>query len=256
MMAGMGRTVRLRSVDTNPIFLPSRFWATDRIGLRAGDGDRFAKCATVVTELYSRHLEHGPPLPAETSWVRFVPTSRRGPQGFSGVAATQDLGMGEVHQVPYDPDVLALPDEQRRLAILDWLHTNLCALAVSLSWPTEPLRTAYDGCIADRCSLHHVGEAKTSRNRWYTAHVEYEIDGDGDAWSWATITATTRAWSFAANAMTATPATCPLGGSAGPCAGRTTTSAGRHGPTRPYPPGTPKSPRPRIYPYRNERFAA
>jgi hypothetical protein len=118
IMAIMAKGTRLRLVDTNPIWLPSRFWAADRIGVRASDGDRFAKCATVVTELYSAHLEAGPPLPAKTSWARFVPTNERGPRRFSGIAMTQDLGLGEVHEVPYEPQILCLPDDQRRSAVL------------------------------------------------------------------------------------------------------------------------------------------
>jgi hypothetical protein len=30
--------------------------------------------------------------------------------------------LGEVHEVPYDPAVLALPDAARRRAVLDWLQ--------------------------------------------------------------------------------------------------------------------------------------
>jgi hypothetical protein len=186
----MGRVIRLRSVDTNPIFLPSRFWATDPIGMRADEGARFAKYATVVGELYSVHLENGPTLPARTSWARFVPTNLRGTRPFTGTAMTQDLGMGEVHEVPYDPDILGLPDERRRFAILDWLQDNLLALAASLAWPTGPLDVAYEACRRDGCRLHRAGEPKSSRNRRYKAHIGYEIDGDGDAWSWATITTT------------------------------------------------------------------
>jgi hypothetical protein len=186
----MGRTIRLRSVDTNPIFLPSRFWATDRIGIRADEGARFAKYATVVTELYSVHLEAGPPLPAKTSWARFAPTNLRGPRRFSGIAMAQDLGLGEVHQVPYDPDILGLADEQRRFAILDWLQDNLLALAASLGWLTDPLDIAYEACRHDGCRFQRATQPRSSRNRRYRAHIEYEIDGNGDAWSWATITST------------------------------------------------------------------
>jgi len=184
----MAKGIRLRWVDTNPLWLPSRFWAADRIGGRASDGDRFAKRATVVTELYSAHLEAGPPLPAKTSWARFVPTNERGPRQFSGIAMTQDLGLGEVHEVPYEPQILCLPDDQRRLAVLEWLHDNLLALAVSLGWPTDPLELAYQGCVRDSCRFHRVGDTKSSPSRKHKAHIEYEIDGNGDAWNWAVIT--------------------------------------------------------------------
>jgi hypothetical protein len=152
------------------------------------DAERFAKCATVVTKLYSLHLDGGTPLIAKTSWVRFIPTDMAGPAYFSGEPAIASLGMGEVHEVPYERTVLQLPDHDRRLAILDWLQANLLDLAASLRWDTRSLDDAYQACRRDGCRFLQRGKPKASPDRRYRAHVEFEIDGEGDGWSWVVIT--------------------------------------------------------------------
>jgi hypothetical protein len=175
--------IRLRSIDTNPIQWPSRL-----LPQTTGSAERFAKCATVVTKLYSLHLDAGAPLVAKTSWARFIPTEMPGPASFSDVPMTADLGLGEVHEVPYDPAVLALPDAARRLAILNWLQDNLLQLARALGWAVGPLEAAYQACRRDNCELRQSGTPKASPDRRYRARVEFEIDGDGDGWSWVVVT--------------------------------------------------------------------
>jgi hypothetical protein len=188
MITSVARSVRLRSVDTNPIMLPTRYWAADPIGVRATDAERFAKCATVLTELYSRGLDNGPAVPAATSWVRFIPSDDGDPPPFSADPASQDLGLGEVHEVPFDPRALDLPDDRRRRVVLDWLHDNMLALAEHRGWPTGPLSAARDACLRAGCRFAGAGEAKFNRGRTHRAHIEYEIDGNGDAWTRAVIT--------------------------------------------------------------------
>ncbi|GAA3228768.1 hypothetical protein ACFO1B_54340 [Dactylosporangium siamense] len=153
-----GRAVRLRSVDTNPIFWPTRLTPARH----ATPAERFAKCATAVSELYTIHLDAGAPLVAKTSWARFVPVDRPGPARFSGEPATAQLGMGEVHDVPFDPAVLDLPDGARRPAILDWLQEHLLLLAAALGWDTAPLDAAYRACRRDGCRFRQAGPPK----RW------------------------------------------------------------------------------------------
>lgn len=187
MIAFVAGLVRLRSVDTNPVMLPSRYWATDPMGSRATDADRFAKHATVVTELYSMYLESGPALPARTSWARLIPNNSRGARRFDGIPATQELGLGEVHEVPFDPNVLRLPDDRRRRALLDWLHDNMLALADSLNWNAGPLEAARNACLRADCQFVGAGETKSDRRRAHKAHIQYEIDGNGDAWTWAIV---------------------------------------------------------------------
>ncbi|XVU29599.1 hypothetical protein ACQPZJ_21730 [Actinoplanes sp. CA-054009] len=175
--------IRIRSVDTNPVCFPTRLL---RRPLK--DAARFAKCATVITELFSEHLADGPPLVAKTNWVRFLPADMDGPAFFSDVPATAALGLGEVHEVPYDRKALDLPDHERRLALLDWLREHMLALAAALQWDTTPIEEAYQACLRDGCRYERAGAAKASPGRRWRAHVEYEIDGNGDAWSWVVVT--------------------------------------------------------------------
>ncbi|XVV08704.1 hypothetical protein ACQP2X_28085 [Actinoplanes sp. CA-131856] len=174
---------RIRSVDTNPVLDPTRL-----LTRALSDADRYAKCATVITELFSDHLDRGVPLVAKTNWIRFLPTDMDEPAFFTGMPATASLGLGEVHDVPYDRRVLDLPDGERRLAILDWLREHMLALAATLGWDTVPIEEAYRACRRDDCRYLRVGAAKASPDRRRKAHVEYEIDGDGDAWSWVVVT--------------------------------------------------------------------
>ncbi|MFD0522305.1 hypothetical protein [Paractinoplanes durhamensis] len=142
-----------------------------------------------MTKLYSLHLDTGAPLLAQTSWARFIPVemSVSGAARFSGVAMTASLGLGEVHDAPYDPAVLELPDHERRPAILDWLQDHLLQLAASLDWDTGPLEAAYQACLRDGCRFRQTGAPKASADRRYRAHVEFEIDGEGDGWSWVEV---------------------------------------------------------------------
>ncbi|MCU7724342.1 hypothetical protein ODJ79_11500 [Actinoplanes sp. KI2] len=177
------RTIRIRSVDTNPVSFPNRL-----LSRPLSPADRFAKCATVVTQLYSVHLDRGTPLVAKTSWVRFIPTEMTEAPVFSAVPADASLGLGEVHEVPYDRKVLDLPDPERRAAILDWLQANLISLAEALGWDRAPLTEAYESCRRDELRFRQRGAAKTSPDRQHKAYPEFEIDGDGDGWSWVVVT--------------------------------------------------------------------
>ncbi|SNY68613.1 hypothetical protein SAMN05421748_13373 [Paractinoplanes atraurantiacus] len=174
---------RIRSVDTNPVVVPAHL-----LPRPLTDADRYAKCAVVVTELFSEHLAAGRPLHAKTTWVRFLPTDMDGPALFSDVPATASLGLGEVHEVPYARKVLDRPDDQRRLAILDWLREHMLALAAALSWDVTPIEDAYQACRRDGCRYLRTGAAKSSPDRRRKAHAAYEIDGDGAAWSWIVVT--------------------------------------------------------------------
>ncbi|MFF5078503.1 hypothetical protein ACFY36_15740 [Actinoplanes sp. NPDC000266] len=173
---------RVRSVDTNPVTHPTRL-----LRRPLSDADRFAKCAIVVTELFSEHLDRGVPLLAKTTWVRFLPADL-GPARFPAVPALASLGLGEVHEVPYDRRVLDLPDDERRRAILDWLRATMLALAAALSWDAGPIEQACRACLSDGCRYRRTGPARSSPDRRRKAHAEYEIDGDGDAWSWIVVT--------------------------------------------------------------------
>lgn len=177
------RVTRVRSVDTNPVVFPTRLACRP-----PSAADRFAKCATAVTALYSLKLDSGTPLVAKTSWVRFIPGEAANSPDFSREPADGSLGMGEVYEVPYDATVLDLADPLRRLAILDWLQDNLLALAAALDWDIRPLIDAYDACRAEECQLSQRGPTKASADRQHTAHAEFEIDGEGDGWSWVVVT--------------------------------------------------------------------
>jgi hypothetical protein len=169
---------RIRSVDTNAIMWPSRLLTP---GEQLTPASQFAKCATVVAELYSEQLQAGEPIPAKAWWVRFIPTDELRTPNFDGVPFSD--GMGEVHEVPYDPTVLALPDGQRRRAILDWLHQHLLALAASLGWPTAPLTQAYRGCLDQDVRLIRTSRPKSDPGRRYRARTTFELDENGDGWA-------------------------------------------------------------------------
>lgn len=175
----MVRFTQLRSVDMNALIPPSRLCAEKPHRWTAAD--RFAKCGAVVTELYSRHLDEGEPVPAQTSWVRLVPDERVAQAGFGDTAMSD--GLGEVHEVPFDPTVLELPDQKRRLAILEFVHENLLALASRRAWPTAPFEEAYRACLADGLRLELVGATKSSPDRRRRARARYTLDGNGDGWT-------------------------------------------------------------------------
>lgn len=170
-------------MDTNPVEFPTRL-----LGRPLSPANRFAKVATVVTKLYSEHLDTGKPLLARTSWVRFIPTDLPGPAPFSPIPADGSLGLGEVHEVPFDATVPDLPDHERRTAVLDWLHANMLGLAKALNWDEQPLTDAFEACRGERCVLRKRGRAKTSPDRRHKTYAEFDIDGEGDAWSWVVVT--------------------------------------------------------------------
>src|SRR3954452_24673557 len=116
-------------------------------------------------------MDTGTPLLAKTSWVRFIPTDEPGPATFSNIPADASLGLGEVHEVPYDSAILDLPDDETRMAILDWLQKYMLDLAAALAWDTKPLTDAYEACRAERCRFSQHGAAKTSPDRRHKAYV-------------------------------------------------------------------------------------
>ncbi|GIF62166.1 hypothetical protein Ais01nite_02010 [Asanoa ishikariensis] len=177
----MVRLTRLRSVDMNAQVLPSRLGAEKPHRWKAAD--RFAKHGAVVTELYSRDLLRGEPVPAQTWWVRLLPDEQVGAARFSDLAMSVADGFGEVHEVPFDPDVVDLPDHQRRLAILGFVQENLLALAALRGWPRQPFEDAYRACLADNLHLELLGAAKASPDRRLRARVRFSLDGNGDGWS-------------------------------------------------------------------------
>lgn len=168
---------RIRSVDTNPTMWPSHLIDDHQITPAL----HFAKCATVVMELYSEQLQAGEPIPAKAWWVRLVPTDGMQEAHFNGVPASE--GLDEVHEVPYDPSVLALPDQQRRRAVLNWLQQHMLALADSLGWPTEPLVQAYHGCLNQDLRLVRASRTKSSPGRTHRTWATFEIDGNGNGWT-------------------------------------------------------------------------
>jgi hypothetical protein len=145
--------------------------------------DRFAKYGAVVTELYSRHLSQGEPVPAQTWWVRLVPTQRVSTANFGNEAFSATDGLGEVHEVPFDATVVDLPDMERRRAILDFLHGNLLALAAKRGWPSRPLNNAYGACLTDGLRLDLVGRPRWNPDRRLRARTQFTLDGNGDGWS-------------------------------------------------------------------------
>jgi hypothetical protein len=173
------RLTRLRSVDMNALGLPSRVCAEKPHRWQAPD--RFAKCGAVVTELYSRHLAQGEPVPAQTWWVRLVPTHSVSTANFGDEAFSD--GLGEVHEVPFDATVVDLPDMQRRTAILDFLQGNLLALAAQRGWPSRPFDDAYEACLTEGLCLDLIGKPIWSPDRRLRARAQFTLDGNGDGWS-------------------------------------------------------------------------
>lgn len=144
---------------------------------------RLAKCGTVVCRAYSQTLRAGPPVEAKTSWGRFIFVPDAPPAAFGDVAATASLGMGEVHEVPPPPlSLLELPDRDRRLALLDFLHQHLLQLAAARGWEQEPFELARQAVVDADLEYVLQSPPKASPDRRHTADVRLEVDGVGDSW--------------------------------------------------------------------------
>src|SRR4051794_24584077 len=100
---------------------------------------RLAKCGTVITRAYSEALRSRAPVEAKTSWGRFIFMPDARPFAASEPAATASLGEGEIHEVPSPPlSLLDLPDQERRVGLLDCLHELLVQLAEVRGWDRQP----------------------------------------------------------------------------------------------------------------------
>jgi hypothetical protein len=144
---------------------------------------RLAKCGTAVTRAYGQALRAGPPVEAKTSWGRFIFTPDAPPFAPSSVPALGTLGMGEVHEVPPPPlSLLDLPDHDRRLGLMEFLHGNLLCLAAALGWDTRPFEEARQAVLAGDLRYVLRSPLKASPDRRYRAGVTMEVDGNGDAW--------------------------------------------------------------------------
>jgi hypothetical protein len=138
---------------------------------------RFEKATLAITELYSRHLARGEPLVCRDWWVRFgTPLDRlsanhplHGATGASG----EDLARL----------VMAMPDLQRRQALLEVVHHLLIEWAMAGGWDVRPLQKAYDACLADGLQLVLISRPKSSPDRKRRAHLTFTIDGNGDGLS-------------------------------------------------------------------------
>jgi hypothetical protein len=88
-----------------------------------------------------------------------------------------------VHEVPFDATVVDRPDPERRQAILDFLHSNLLALAGNRGWPRQPFEDARSACLAEPLRLDLVGRPRTSPDRRLQARTRFTVDGNGDGWT-------------------------------------------------------------------------
>lgn len=150
---------------------------------------RLAKCGTVVTRAYSEALRTGPPVEAKTSWGRFIFTPDAPPFAPNEIEATASLGEGEIHEVPPPPlSLLDLPDRERRLGLLDFLHGLLLQLAEVRGWDRQPFDQAHEAVIAGGLRYVLQSPLKASPDRRHQAGVTLEVDGNGDAWLWLRVT--------------------------------------------------------------------
>jgi hypothetical protein len=144
---------------------------------------RLAKSGTAVTRAYSQALRVGPPVEAKTPWGRFIFTPGAPPFAPSSVPALGSLGMGEIHEVPPPPlSLLDLPDHDRRLGLLEFLHEHLLCLATALGWGTPPFEEARQTVLAGDLRYVLRSPLKASPDRRHRAGVTMEVDGNGDAW--------------------------------------------------------------------------
>jgi hypothetical protein len=96
--------------------------------------------------------------------------------------ATQYLGAFESCHVEVDRQIVALADHERRIAMREWLHALLTALAVSRGWPVEAFDRAYRLCREDNLRLLVEGRPKVNPGRTRRAVPSFEIDGNCDGW--------------------------------------------------------------------------
>ncbi len=160
-------------------------WPTDLLtrDVRWTVSERLAKCSAAVGKAYSEALREGDPVEAATSWGRFIFDEGATEFRHGTVAATTDLGMGEVHFVPPPPARwLDLPDRERRSVLLDLLHDLLLQLADARGWPHAPFEAARERVLVDGLGFSLVSPPKSSPDRRHKAHITMRIDGDGDAW--------------------------------------------------------------------------
>jgi hypothetical protein len=170
---------RIRSVDLNPPTRPTRL-----LGKDGSAAETFSKQSIGVCELYSLHLAAAEAVPAQTSWIRFVPVTDAaeadGP--ISADPARSSEGEGEVCTVLMDDALPALPPDERPRAYLDWLQEQVMHLAAIRGWPVRGFEEAYERCIADGCRFRWTGPGRRSPDRRLTAVPDYAIDPDGDGW--------------------------------------------------------------------------
>jgi hypothetical protein len=137
---------------------------------------------------YSQALRSGQPVEAKTSWGRFVLTDGARPFDPHDEPATASLGEGEVHEVPPPPlALLDLPDEERRRALLHFLHKHLLILARKRQWPTGPFDAAHAAVLDGGIRFQLASAPKSSPDRRHRVSVDMEIDGAGDAWLHLTV---------------------------------------------------------------------
>lgn len=164
-----------------------RFWRVDfwpkewpSDDPRLTQKNRLSKCGTVISKAYSEALRTGAPVPARSTWGRFVLNSKL--NAFQpGDVIFDD---GEVHSIPGLPlELLDAPDMVRRAAFLDLLHDSCLMLAQARSWPSEPFISAREKVIDEGLRFHRISPSKVNRSRKLEAHLDFEIDGWGDAWT-------------------------------------------------------------------------
>ncbi|EXG80267.1 hypothetical protein [Cryptosporangium arvum] len=189
----MAQQSRYKSVDMNPILLPSRLWsrslpadaweAPESWGERRAPvrADHFAKQAAGVCELYSVCLARATPIPAGhgTIALRAVEPDTEGFQpGYSEpYPRTSDIATARL-----DPALLDLPPETRPSAYLNWLQPVLLGLAATRGVSAAGFHEAYDATLAEGCLMSWEGPGRSSPDRRHRATPHYAIDAQGDAW--------------------------------------------------------------------------
>ncbi|GAA0254975.1 hypothetical protein [Cryptosporangium japonicum] len=184
-----GRT-RYKSVDLNPVVLPSRLWSRPlpadaweapaswvdrRDPVRA---DHFAKRAAGVCELYSACLARATPVPAEHGTIALRAVDEDVEPGYSVPAPrTADLATARL-----DPALLDLPPAARPIAYLNWLQPVLLGLAAARGVSPAGFEEAFDATMAAGCLMTWIGPGRSTPDRRHRAVPHYAIDAEGDAW--------------------------------------------------------------------------
>jgi hypothetical protein len=73
--------------------------------------------------------------------------------------------------------LLDLPDRERRLGLLDFLHDHLLRLAASLNWDPQPFKQARETVIDGDLRYVLRSPLKASPDRRHRAGVTLEVDG-------------------------------------------------------------------------------